>query len=143
MKPDEIMFSPAVRAEQACRGSRETYARRAAAGRFANELSADAIAFIGKRNSAYLATASADGQPYVQHRGGPPGFLKVLDNRTVAFAEYPGNRQCISAGHLAENAKSFLFLMDYEHARRLKLWGRAKVADEPALLARLATPAHS
>ena len=80
---------------------------------------------------------------WVQHRGGPPGFLKVLDNRTVAFAEYPGNRQYISAGHLAENAKSFLFLMDYEHAQRLKLWGRAKTADEPALLARLATPAQN
>jgi hypothetical protein len=78
MKPDDVMFSPAVRAEQACRGSRDTYARRAASGRFAEELSADEIAFIGERESAYLATASTDGQPYVQHRGGPQGFLKVL-----------------------------------------------------------------
>jgi predicted pyridoxine 5'-phosphate oxidase superfamily flavin-nucleotide-binding protein len=143
MKPDEIMFSPAVRAEQAYRGSRETYARRAAAGRFANELSADAIAFIRKRDSAYLATASADGQPYVQHRGGPPGFLKVLDERTIAFAEYAGNKQYISIGHLAVNERSFLFLMDYANAQRLKLWGRARVSDDPALLDRVAHPGYS
>jgi predicted pyridoxine 5'-phosphate oxidase superfamily flavin-nucleotide-binding protein len=142
LPPDEVMFSPAVRAQQECHGSREAYTRRAAAGGFAQELSADVIAFIAERNSAYLATASADGQPYVQHRGGPPGFLKVLDKRTIAFAEYPGNRQYISAGQLAENAKSFLFLMDYEHARRLKLWGRAEVVDKPTLLARVATPTH-
>ena len=97
------MFSEAVRAEQACRGSREAYARRAAARTLCARLSADAIAFIGERNSAYLATASVDGQPYVQHRGGPAGFLKVLDERTVAFAEYRGNRQFITIGNLAEN----------------------------------------
>lgn len=142
--PDEVMFSRAVRAEQACRGSREAYARRAAAGRFANELSADAIAFIGERDSAYFATSSADGQPYVQHRGGPTGFLKVLDKRTVAFAEYGGNKQYISIGNLAENERSFLFLMDYAGARRLKLWGRARVeAGAPALRARLADPTYS
>jgi uncharacterized protein len=137
-QPDEVMFSAAVRAEQVCRGSREAYARRAAAGRFAQELGDDAIAFIGERNSAYLATASADGQPYVQHRGGPSGFLKVLDERTVAFADYAGNKQYISAGNLAENERALLFLMDYANGRRLKLWGRAKVTDDPALLGRLA-----
>ena len=99
--------------------------------------------FHSERDSAYFATATADGQPYVQHRGGPPGFLKVLDKRTVAFAEYPGNRQYISIGNLAENARSFLFLMDYAEARRLKLWGRATLTAEPALLARLADPAYS
>ncbi len=140
LRPDEVMFSPSVRAKQACHGSREAYARRAAAGGFTQDLSADAIAFIRQRESAYLATASGDGQPYVQHRGGPPGFLKVLDERTVAFADYPGNRQYISAGHLIENAKSFLFLMDYEHARRLKLWGRARLTEDAALLARLIDP---
>jgi predicted pyridoxine 5'-phosphate oxidase superfamily flavin-nucleotide-binding protein len=142
-QPDEVMFSAAVRAEQACRGSREAYARRAAGGRFAQALSADAIAFIGERDSAYLATASADGQPYVQHRGGPPGFLKVLDERTVALPEYAGNKQYISIGNLAENERSFLFLMDYANARRLKLWGRARVAGEPELLVRLADAAYS
>jgi predicted pyridoxine 5'-phosphate oxidase superfamily flavin-nucleotide-binding protein len=140
MHPEDIMFSASVRAEQARRGSRETYARRAARGGFAAELSDDAIAFIRARTSAYLATSSADGQPYVQHRGGPPGFVEVLDSRTVAFAEYPGNRQFITSGNLAENARAFLFLMDYANARRLKLWGDAKVAAEPELLARLAAP---
>jgi len=141
---DEVMFSQAVRAEQACRGSREVHARRAAAGRFANELSADAIAFIGERDSAYFATASADGQPYVQHRGGPAGFLQMLDRRTIAFADYAGNKQYITIGNLAENERSFLFLMDYAGARRLKLWGRARVvADEPALFSRLADLSHS
>src|SRR5262245_47214252 len=142
LSPDEVMFSPAVRAAQACRGSRAAHARRAAAGHFAHELTADVIAFIGERDSAYFATASADGQPYVQHRGGPPGFLKVLDERTIAFADYAGNKQFISIGNLAENERSFLFLMDYANARRLKLWGRARVADEPALVARVADPAY-
>jgi uncharacterized protein len=141
-RPDDVMFSAAVRAEQACRGSREAYARRAAAGRFAHELSADVMAFIGERNSAYLGTASADGQPYVQHRGGPPGFLKVLDARTLAFAEYAGNRQYITTGNLAENPRAFLFLMDYANAQRLKLWGHARVMHEPELLVRLADPAY-
>jgi len=118
------MFSAAVRAEQACRGSRDIHARRAAAGRFAHAL-------------------SADGQPYVQHRGGPPGFLKVLNTCTVAFAEYAGNKQYISIGNLAENERSFLFLMDYAEARRLKLWGRARVTGNPTLLARLADSSYS
>jgi predicted pyridoxine 5'-phosphate oxidase superfamily flavin-nucleotide-binding protein len=137
VQPDEVMFSPAVRTEQACRGSREAYARRAAAGRFARELSADVMAFVAQRDSAYLATASADGQPYVQHRGGPPGFLQILNDHTLAFLDYPGNRQFISIGHLAENARAFLFLMDYANARRLKLWGRANVSSDPELIAGL------
>ena len=141
--PDEVMFSAAVRAEQARRGSRESNARREAAGGFARELSADVIAFIAERNSAYLATASADGQPYVQHRGGPSGFLRVLDKRTVAFADFAGSRQYISIGNLAENERVFLFLMDYAAARRLKLWGRARVVtDDPDLFVRLATPGY-
>jgi uncharacterized protein len=139
-QPDEVMFSAAVRAEQTCRGSRDAYARRAAAGRFAQALTADVIAFISERNSAYLATASADSQPYVQHRGGPKGFIKVLDEQTLAFAEYPGNRQYISTGHLSENDRAFLFLMDYANARRLKLWGRAKVVDDPELIAQITGP---
>jgi predicted pyridoxine 5'-phosphate oxidase superfamily flavin-nucleotide-binding protein len=128
--PDEVMFPASVRAEQARRGSRRANERRAAAGRFQRELSAEVIAFIGERNSAYFATASADGQPYVQHRGGPAGFLRVLDERTVAFANYAGNSQYISLGNLAENERAFLFLMDYAGARRLKLWGRARVVSD-------------
>jgi predicted pyridoxine 5'-phosphate oxidase superfamily flavin-nucleotide-binding protein len=137
------MFSAAVRAEQARRGSRERYARLATAGHFASALSADVSAFIAERDSAYLATAGADGQPYVQHRGGPAGFLRVLDERTVAFADYAGNRQYISIGNLAENERAFLFLMDYAARRRLKLWGCARVvAADPDLFARLATPGY-
>lgn len=144
MSPDEVMFSAAVRAEQARRGSRERYARLAAAGRFAGALSSDAIAFIAERDSAYLATASADGQPYVQHRGGPAGFLRVLDERTVAFADYAGNGQYISTGNLAENERAFLFLMDYAEGRRLKLWGGARVVPaDPELFARLADPGYA
>jgi uncharacterized protein len=143
VKPDEVMFSPAVRSEQTCRGSRDAYARRAAAGRFARELSADVMAFIAERDSAYLATASADGQPYVQHRGGPPGFLQILNDHTLAFLDYPGNKQFISIGHLAENDRAFLFLMDYANARRLKLWGRAQVSNDPEIIATLTLPAGS
>jgi uncharacterized protein len=138
-QPDEVMFSAAVRAEQTCRGSREANARRAAAGRFAHVLSADVIAFIRGRNSAYLATASAEGHPYVQHRGGPEGFIKVVDEKTLAFPEYSGNRQYISTGHLSENDRAFLFLMDYANARRLKLWGRAKVIDDRELIAQISS----
>jgi uncharacterized protein len=142
-RPDEVMFSAAVRAEQACRGSRDANARRAAAGRFAQALTADVVSFIHERNSAYLATASAEGQPYVQHRGGPKGFIKVLDEQTLAFPEYPGNRQYISMGHLSENDRAFLFLMDYANARRLKLWGRAKVVDDRELIAHINGPSET
>jgi len=140
MRPEDVMFSASVRAEQERHGSREAYARRAARGGVATDLSDDTIAFIRARNSSYLATASADGQPYVQHRGGPPGFITVLDRRTLAFAEFPGNRQFISSGNLAENARAFLFLMDYANGRRLKLWGTARMIDEPDFLDFLATP---
>ena len=106
-------------------------------------LSADAVAFIAQRNSAYLATAGREGQPYVQHRGGPPGFLRVLDGHTLAFADYAGNRQYVTIGNLAHNDRAFLFLMDYANARRLKLWGRARVVrDDAALLARVTDPAY-
>ena len=132
LSPDEVMFSASVRAEQERRGSRKAQARRAALRRFQGGLSAEVIDFIGERNSAYFATASADGQPYVQHRGGPPGFLRVLDERTIAFANYEGNRQYISFGNLAENERAFLFLMNYAAARRLKLWGRARVVSGDA-----------
>jgi predicted pyridoxine 5'-phosphate oxidase superfamily flavin-nucleotide-binding protein len=143
LPPDEVMFSSAARAEQSRRGSRERNARRAEVGGFARELEPAVIAFIEERDSAYLATASADGQPYVQHRGGPRGFVRVLDAGTVAFAELAGNSQYISIGNLAENALAFLFLMDYAAGRRLKLWGCASVvADDADLLTRLATPGY-
>jgi predicted pyridoxine 5'-phosphate oxidase superfamily flavin-nucleotide-binding protein len=141
--PDEVMFSAAVRDEQTRRGSRASNARRAAKGSFGRELVPDVIAFIGLRDSAYLATSSAEGQPYVQHRGGPRGFLRVLDTRTIAFADFAGSWQYISIGNLAENDRAFLFLMDYEAARRLKLWGRARVvAGDADLVACIATPGY-
>ena len=107
-------------------------------------LSANAIAFISQRVSAYLATSGKGGQPYVQHRGGPAGFLRVLDERTVAFADYAGNRQYITVGNLAQNDRAFMFLMDYAGRRRLKLWGHAHVvSDDAALLAHVTDAAYS
>ena len=106
-------------------------------------LSSDAIAFIAQRNSAYLATSGEEGQPYVQHRGGPAGFVRVLDERTLAFADYAGNRQYMTVGNLAHNDRAFMFLMDYAAARRLKLWGRAHVMrDDTQLFARVMDPAY-
>ena len=95
-------------------------------------------AFIAEQRSVFLATATRDGQPYVQHRGGPPGFLRVLDDKTIAFADFKGNRQYITQGNLADNPKAHLFLIDYGHRRRVKIWGEARVVeDDPALMARL------
>jgi predicted pyridoxine 5'-phosphate oxidase superfamily flavin-nucleotide-binding protein len=142
-RPDEIMFSSSVRDEQVRQGSREAYERRAARGGFAADLPDDAIVFIRARESAYIATASADGQPYIQHRGGPPGFIRVLDRKTIAFEEYPGNRQFVTSGHLAANERAFLFLMDYANARRLKLWGIARSTERPELLRELASPSSA
>jgi hypothetical protein len=103
----------------------------------------DLAAFIAERDSLYLATANAAGQPYIQHRGGPKGFLKVIDENTLGFADFRGNRQYITTGNLAENDKAYLFLMDYTHRRRVKIWGRARVVeDDPALLQSLAVPGY-
>ena len=135
----DTAFSPAVKAVQARKGSREAYAKMDAKGGWTRTITEDLARFIAERDSFYIATASADGQPYAQHRGGAPGFLKVLDERTLAFADYRGNRQYITAGNLSENARAFLFLMDYPNRRRIKIWGRARaVDDDPELLARLA-----
>jgi predicted pyridoxine 5'-phosphate oxidase superfamily flavin-nucleotide-binding protein len=126
---------------QARKGSRQAYARREERGGFASVVTPELADFIAQRDSFFLATASADGRPYVQHRGGPRGFLRVLDERTLAFADYRGNRQYITVGNLAENDRAFLFLMDYAQRRRIKLWGRARVVEnDAALLARLADP---
>ena len=98
------------------------------------ELTASIGAFIGRVDSFYLGTADAAGQPYIQHRGGPPGFLRVLDRRTLAFADYSGNQQYVTVGHLAANPKAFLFLMDYERRQRVKIFGTARASAEPSLL---------
>lgn len=137
----DVAFTDRVKAEQSRRGSRAAYARLEREGGFEVEIGDDLAAFVASQRSAFLATASAGGQPYVQHRGGPPGFLQVLDPRTIAFADYAGNRQYISLGNLAENPKVHLFLIDYQRRQRVKIWGEARVIeDDDALLARL-TPA--
>ena len=135
----DIAFTPSVKALQARLGSRAAYARLEARGGWQATVTPELAAFIAERDSFYLATASAGGQPYIQHRGGPKGFLRVLDERTLAFADYGGNRQYITAGNLAENPRAFIFLMDYATRRRIKLWGTARaVEDDPSLIARLA-----
>ncbi|MBI1188039.1 MAG: pyridoxamine 5'-phosphate oxidase [Alphaproteobacteria bacterium] len=134
----DVAFTATVKAVQEARGSRQTYARMEARGGFRTAITADLAAFLAEIDTAYLATANAAGQPYAQHRGGPKGFIRVLDERTLAFADYRGNRQYVTLGNLAENAKAFLFLMDYAHRRRIKIWGEAKVvAGDEALIASL------
>ncbi len=134
----DVAFTEAVKAEQTRRGSRKAYARMEQGDGWETAVTDDLRAFLADRDSVYLATANASGQPYVQHRGGPRGFVRVLDDHTLAFADYAGNRQFITLGNLAENDKAFLFLMDYAHKQRVKVWGRAKIVeDDPALLARL------
>ncbi len=135
---NEGPFTPAVREAQARRGSRHAYERFEARGGFHGEITPDLAAFIAERDSLFLATASAQGQPYIQHRGGPRGFLRVLDERTLGFADYRGNRQYITVGNLSENDRVFLFLVDYRTQSRIKIWGRARaVEDDAALVARL------
>lgn len=134
----DIAFTPIVKAIQTARGSRASYARIEARGGFRTVITPDLAEFLGGIDTAYLATATAEGQPYAQHRGGPPGFIKVIDPHTLGFADYAGNRQYLTTGNLAENDKAFLFLMDYAGRRRIKLWGRARVVtDDPALVERL------
>jgi predicted pyridoxine 5'-phosphate oxidase superfamily flavin-nucleotide-binding protein len=134
----DIAFSPSVKAVQERRGSRTGYAKMEERGGFAVGIDEALAAFIAEQRSFYLATASADGQPYVQHRGGPKGFLRVLDERTLAFANFAGNRQYISTGNLAENPKATILLMDYPNRRRVKIWGTARVVeDDPELIAKL------
>lgn len=139
----DIAFSPAVKAAQSERGSRAAYARMEQKGGWQDQVTGELAAYLAERDSFYFATASRDGQPYIQHRGGPAGFLKVIDEKTLAFADFGGNRQYISVGNLAENDRVFLFLIDYANRRRLKIWGRAKaVEDDPALLEKLIDPAY-
>jgi predicted pyridoxine 5'-phosphate oxidase superfamily flavin-nucleotide-binding protein len=130
----DVAFTPAVKAIQTRKGSREAYARVEERG-WRTEIDEDLAARLADTNSFYFATASGDGQPYIQHRGGPKGFVKILDKSTIAFADYSGNQQYITQGNLSENAKAYIFVMDYAHRRRVKIWGDARVVDDdPALL---------
>ena len=131
----DVAFTPAVKAIQTRKGSREAYARVEQHGGWRTEIDADLAARLAETSSFYLATASADGQPYIQHRGGPKGFVKIIDKNTIAFADYSGNRQYITQGNLSENSKAHIFIMDYAHRRRVKIWGEARmVDDDPALV---------
>ncbi len=133
----DIAFTPRVKAIQAQRGSRSAYERMEARGGFRTLITPDLVAFLAEIDTAFLATASADGQPYAQHRGGPAGFIRVLDEQTLGFADFSGNRQYVTTGNLAENDRAFLFLIDYAHQRRVKLWGRARAVQDPDMVARL------
>lgn len=129
----DIAFSPAVKAIQARKGSREAYAHSEQRG-WRTEVDDNLAGFLADASSFYLATASVDGQPYIQHRGGPKGFLKVLDKQTLAFADYAGNQQFITQGNLSENPKAYIFVMDYAHRRRVKIWGEARVVEDDEAL---------
>ncbi len=134
----DIAFTQAVKAVQARMGSRRHYANIEEGEGWSDTITPELADFLRERDSFYFATASATGRPYIQHRGGPKGFLQVLDDRTLAFADFKGNRQYISLGNLSENSQAFLFLMDYSTQIRIKIWGRAEVVeDDPGLLARL------
>ena len=130
----DVAFTPAVKAIQTRKGSREGYASVEARGGWRTEIDENLAGFLAETNSFYLATASADGQPYIQHRGGPKGFLKVLDKQTLAFADYAGNQQFITQGNLSENTKAYIFVMDYAHRRRVKIWGEARIVEDDEAL---------
>lgn len=136
--PSDVAFTPSVKAIQNRKGSRRGYSRMETGGSWQTDITQDVAAFIESRTSVFLATANSAGQPYIQHRGGPPGFLKVLDRKTIGFADFAGNRQFITQGNLSENAKAHLFLIDYAHRQRVKIWGEAKVVEgDEALVERL------
>ena len=140
-RPVDIAFTPSVKAAQERKDSRKIY-ERMEMGRTIDE---NLATFIGRVRSFYLATASAEGQPYIQHRGGPPGFLHVVGEHSLAFADFKGNRQFISTGNLAENPRAFIFLMDYAHRQRIKIWGSARVVEGDAELEKrlMPTPAFA
>lgn len=136
--PSDVAFTPAVKAIQEGKGSRRSYAEMEREGGWQNIVTPALSDFLSGLDMFYFATANAEGQPYVQYRGGNPGFLKVVDEHTLGFADFGGNRQYITLGNLSENPKSFIFLMDYTNARRIKLWGTARVIeDDPELIDRL------
>jgi predicted pyridoxine 5'-phosphate oxidase superfamily flavin-nucleotide-binding protein len=134
----DVAFTASVKAVQERRGSRKSYRRMEEGGSWETRVTPELAAFLVERDSAYLATANSAGQPYIQHRGGPKGFIRVLDGKTLGFADFVGNRQYITTGNLAENDRAFLFLMDYAHRQRVKIWGKARVVENDAeLLAKL------
>ena len=136
----DVAFSPAVKRVQVERGSRAAYARQEAQGGFESEVTPDLAGFLAEVDTAFLATASADGQPYVQHRGGPKGFIRALDATTLGFLDLPGNRQYVTTGNLRENDRVCLFLIDYARRARVKVWGHARVVPSRATRPRRHSP---
>ncbi|MBH8563892.1 pyridoxamine 5'-phosphate oxidase family protein [Nostoc sp. CENA67] len=137
----EIAFTPEVKAAQEQRGSRQTYERYIANGSANDTVTPKIAEFIAQLEGFYLGTVSSNGYPYIQFRGGPPGFLKVLDEKTLGFADFSGNVQYITVGNLSGNDRAFLFLMDYRHRKRIKIWGRAEyIEGESNLLEQLRVP---
>jgi predicted pyridoxine 5'-phosphate oxidase superfamily flavin-nucleotide-binding protein len=131
------VFTPAAQQAQVERGSSKAYERRIAEG-FPDRITAELEKFIAEQDTAFIATATANGAPYVQHRGGPKGFIRVIDDKTLGFADYRGNRQYITLANLSENDRAFLFLLDPARRQRIKIWGRARmVENDPALIERL------
>ncbi len=139
--PSDIAFTETVKAIQSRKGSRRAYANMEQGNGWNTEISEELKAFIETQISVFLATANNEGQPYIQHRGGPPGFLKVLDSKTIGFVDFKGNRQFISSGNLADNPKFHLFLIDYVNRQRVKIWGKARIVEgDDALVDRLMPP---
>lgn len=136
----DVAFTPAVKAIQARKGSRDGYAHVEESGGWRTEIDDRLSGFLAETNSFYLATTTADGRPYIQHRGGPKGFIRVLDKNTIAFADYSGNRQYITQGNLSENPKAYIFVMDYAHRRRVKIWGEARVVEDDPVLTQSLMP---
>jgi uncharacterized protein len=134
MISSDIAFTRSVKSIQQQKGSRAAYRRMEEAGGWQTEVTADLAAFLAEQRTAYLATVNADGQPYIQHRGGPAGFIRTLDAHTLGFADYSGNRQYITLGNLADNPKAHLFVMDYVHRRRVKIWGTLEAVEGDAVL---------
>jgi predicted pyridoxine 5'-phosphate oxidase superfamily flavin-nucleotide-binding protein len=134
----DVAFTPTVKLIQARKGSRAAYERMERGAGWRRAISPDLAAFVARQTSFFIATANPAGQPYIQHRGGPPGFLKVIDHRTLGFADFRGNRQFITQGNLADNPRTMLFLVDYDARQRIKIWGAARVVEnDPALITRL------
>jgi len=138
----DIVLPPAARLAQAERGSARFYEKKIAAG-YPDRVTPDLAGFIAELDTAFLATVSAEGAPYIQHRGGPKGFIKALDDKTLGFADFAGNKQYITISNLAGNDRAYLFLLDFANRQRIKLWGRARVVEnDPALMERLIDPGY-
>jgi len=139
----DVAFTPAVKKIQEINNSRRNYARMEQSRGWQSEITSQLEHFLQIMDSFYFSTANGQGQPYVQHRGGPKGFLKVLDHKTLAFADFAGNQQFITAGNLSENNKAYIFLMDYPNRRRIKIWGTAKlISNDQKLLDSLSDPSY-